>query len=78
MKQTFTPNHLVKYLYNETSASEHLAINEALTSDLSLQESYNELLAAYQQLPKVSFSPSESSIQNILKYSNRTALEEHA
>jgi len=78
MKQTFTLNHLVKYLYSETSASERLAIDEALTSDVSLRETYDELLAAYQQLPKVSFSPAESSVQNILNYSSRTALEKHA
>jgi precorrin-6B methylase 1 len=77
MKQKFTPNHLVKYLYNENTASERLAIDEALTYDANLQEEYNELKAAHQQLSKVRFSPSSSSIQNILKYSRSTALEKH-
>lgn len=78
MKQKFTQNHLVKYLYSETSASERLAIDEALASDITLQDQYNELLSAYQQLPKVSFSPSKSAVNNILAYSKRTALERHA
>ena len=78
MKQKFTPNHLIKYLYNENTASERLAIDEALTYDAKLQEEYNELKAAYQQLPKASFTPSSASIQNILKYSRSTALEKQA
>ena len=78
MKQTFTPNHLVKYLYSETSASERLAMDEALATNINLREEYNELRTAYQQLPKVKFSPSDKSIQNILRYSKRTALEKHA
>jgi hypothetical protein len=78
MKQKFTQNHLVKYLYSETSASERLAIDEALATDITLQEQYRELLSAYQQLPKVSFSPSESAVSNVLAYSKRTALERQA
>ena len=75
MKQNFTPNHLIKYLYKETSASETLAINEALTKDRALFEEYQEIMAAYQHLPKVKFNPTSSSIKNILGYSKHTTLE---
>ncbi|GJM31515.1 MAG: hypothetical protein DHS20C18_05160 [Saprospiraceae bacterium] len=75
MKQNFTPNHLVKYLYRETTASETLAINEALNENFGLREEFEGLFQAYQQLPKVTFSPSPSAIQRILGYSERQTLE---
>lgn len=78
MKQNFTSNHLIKYLYEETSASEKLAIDEALTQDRALADEYQQLLSAYQQLPKVTFSVSPSAMQSVLGYSKRTALEKHA
>lgn len=78
MTQNFTPNHLIKYLYKETTASETLAIEDAINQDVELMEEYQGLLQGYQQLPKISFTPTNSSIQNILRYSQRTALEKQA
>lgn len=78
MKQNFTPNHLIKYLYKETSASETLAIKEALMENPVLFEEYQELLNAYQMFPKVKFNASPSAMKNILGYSQRTTLEKQA
>lgn len=78
MTQNFTPNHLIKYLYKEVSASETLAIEEALSQDVELMEEYSGLLQGYQQLPKINFNPANSSIQSILRYSQLTALEKQA
>lgn len=77
MKQKFTPNHLIKYLYKETSAVETLAISEALGEDNHLSEQYKKLASSFQQLPKVKFNPSPASIQNILKYSQQAIVETH-
>ncbi|MFK7809481.1 MAG: hypothetical protein AB8F74_16880 [Saprospiraceae bacterium] len=74
MKQKFTPNHLIRYIYRETSVAESLAIEEALSEDYSLYESYEELHKAYAQLPKVTFSPKPSSIRNILSYSAQSGV----
>ncbi|HKK80159.1 MAG TPA: hypothetical protein VJ933_11040 [Phaeodactylibacter sp.] len=76
MKQNFTPNHLVRYLYNEVTVTERLALEEAIAQDYGLFEHYNELKAASRQLPKVTFSPSPGTLQSILGYSERTALEQ--
>ncbi|MCB0597299.1 MAG: hypothetical protein H6557_18480 [Lewinellaceae bacterium] len=78
MKQKFTPNDLIPYLYNEVSATRRLAMAEALYDEPSLREEYEGLRTAYQQLPRVAFQPSSRTIQDILKYSERTALEKHA
>lgn len=77
MDQKFTKNDLIRYIYKETSAAETLTINEALNSDMKLNGIYQDLLQGYQQLPKAKFNPSASSIQNILQYSQHTALETH-
>jgi hypothetical protein len=78
MEQKITKNDLIRYIYKETSISETLAINEALRSRPELHVKYQELLQGYQQLPKAKFNPSASAIQNILRYSQRTALEAHS
>ena len=76
MDQTFTQNMLVKYLYQETSATETLAVSEALQENVLLREEYLDLRKAYDQLPKVKFNAKPSTLQNILQYSKRsTALQ---
>ena len=78
MKQKFTPNDLIRFLYNEVSATERLSMDEALCDNLRAREEFEGLREAYQQLPKVTFRPSSRTIQDILKYSGKTALEKHA
>ena len=78
MKQKFTPNDLIRFLYNEVSATERLSMDEALCDDLRLREEFAGLQQAYQQMPKVTFRPSSRTIQDILKYSEKTTLEKHA
>ena len=66
MKQKFTPNQLVQYLYHETGVCETLSINEMINEDPSVREEFDTLSEAYRQLPKVRFSPSKQAIRNIL------------
>jgi len=74
MVKDSTLNHLVRFLYRETSALESLDILEALDSSYPMQEAHDELEVAFQQLPKVKFNPKKSSIQAILRYSKRTTV----
>ncbi len=78
MTQSFTPELLIKYLYQETSASETLAVNDALHNDPDLLAEYEDLQRTAQYLPKVKFQPSAKALQNILRYSNRAAAEKTA
>ena len=75
MKHNFTLNHLTKFIYRETTAAESIAISKALSEDWELFEAYEEMKKSYMQLPKATFNPSPSTIQNILKYSQETAVE---
>ena len=70
-----TLNHLVRYLYKETSTLETLEIAGELECDLETREAFQELEQGFRQLPKVQFNPKESSIQAILRYSKRTFVE---
>lgn len=68
MEHTFTQNLLVKYIYNETTATERMKIEAAMEADYKFYEAYVELYEAYKALPKVTFSPSQNTIANILGY----------
>lgn len=78
MKQTFTSDHLLRYIYRETAASETLAIDAALREDDALWNKYEMLHQAYRQLPKATFRPSSKTIQHILAYSKQPAVEKQA
>ncbi len=75
MKQNFTTNSLLPDLYQECSASQRLATEEAIHGDPVLQQELDELQAAKQQLPKVRFNASKRSLQSVLKYSSSARLE---
>lgn len=77
MKQKFTSNDLIRFIYNETSAADTLGITEALSQDICLSEEHDALNSSYQQLPKAKFDPSKSTIQNILRYSENSAVQTH-
>ncbi|MFN7118121.1 MAG: hypothetical protein ACK4TA_15080 [Saprospiraceae bacterium] len=78
MKQTFTSDHLLRYIYRETTTCETLAIEAALREDDQLWNKYERLHESYRQLPKATFRPSSKTIQNILAYSKQAAVEKQA
>ena len=75
MTQNFTQHSLIRFLYNEVSSSERIAIMEALEQDTILRKAFQELKSAQQHLPRVKFNAPQSSIKSILGYNKRTALE---
>ena len=75
MDLKFTKNHLIRFIYKETTVSETMAINEALNEDFELLVKYHDLLQGYHQLPQVKFNPTESSIQRILRHSKQASVE---
>lgn len=77
MQHSFTQNQLLRFIYKETSIAETREIQQGLEEDQELYEKYQALMNGYQQLPKVQFNPSDSAIQNILGYSQQSAVEFH-
>lgn len=72
MKQHFTQLDLVKFIYRETDALNHLQMMEAIYNDADLLEQYEELQAGYNSLENSMLTPKRSSIENILKYSRHS------
>ena len=75
MKQTFTQQDLLRYIYKETSMNETSEIRIALAENALLRNEYDSLLEGYQLLPKVKFQPSRSVLQDIMDYSAISTLE---
>jgi len=75
MKQNFTLNDLTRFVYNETTVFENEQIVEALNSDNELYTQFENLQVGKRMLPKVTFAPTSRAIDNILRYSQETAME---
>lgn len=74
MNKDFTLNKLIRFIYKETSALEHLEIEHAIDEDEVLKQSYLDLLNGYKRFPKVKFFPSKTTMNNILAYSQNVSL----
>lgn len=71
MIQIFTPNDLIRYVYQEMSEEESTKLAEALVFDDELMETYQKLRASKHILDteNVSFEPPRRAVDNILSYS---------
>ncbi len=71
MKQCYTEEKLVQFIYGECDILERLEIEDALENDFFLRDSYLSLFDAYKLLPHEVFSPSQNSVYRILEYSSK-------
>ena len=69
MTRNFTHDRLIKYLYEETSITERLEIENEMDNDFELREQYEMLVQAQDSLPTISFAPPKSVVDNILNFS---------
>ncbi len=74
----FTPEDMIRYLYNETSAEETAAIRLALESDWSLREKFELLRRSVESLDHIVRSPRAKVINSILAYAGITKVVEQA
>ncbi|MBL0234289.1 MAG: hypothetical protein IPQ08_11560 [Chitinophagaceae bacterium] len=72
----FTPEDLLLYLYNEASAEQHKAIEEALLKDWTLREKLNVLKTSMQRLDKSVVTPRTEVILNVLNYAREHSTQE--
>jgi hypothetical protein len=77
MKQSFTQLDLIKYLYAELDESTSLALTEWILCNKEVLNAFEELAESKKLLGEERYSPSERSIQKILGYSERLALDAH-
>jgi hypothetical protein len=69
MIQTFTQHDVIRYVYQETTETEDLLIQDGFVHDPEMLEFYLDMLDVKAGLDKSYRHPSERSIDNILTYS---------
>lgn len=70
-----TIENLVAYIYKEMPLHERIIVKNAIATDTKLAETYYQLKDGFKQLPKVQFNPPTRVLNDILKYSNESAVE---
>lgn len=75
MTVLFTPEDLVRYLYNDTSAEKKAAIEAALLEDWTLREKLEVLKSSAQNLDKIVESPRTEVVLKVLNYARETATQ---
>ena len=75
MRNHFTPNDLLRFVYRETSAEEDAQIRLQLAEDAELAVEFHRLIEMVTTMDAVKLEPSETSVNLILDYS-RTQVEE--
>ena len=75
MIKPFTPNDLVRYIYQEISEVEQELLVQALHSDDSLMQEYVEMLSTIEQMDLIQLQPSEKVVQAIKSRAQSTGLE---
>jgi hypothetical protein len=75
MTKTITRDDVLRYIYDETSLEENLAIQKQLIVNSSLMNFYREVNEAAKKVKEFQLEPSESSMNNILEYSDSLRFE---
>ena len=73
MQQVYTEDDLIRYIYNEVSASERLLIENAMDSTPSLKVAYSQMVEVKSRMDSVKMNPSASSVELILEHSIKTS-----
>ena len=71
----FTPEELVRYLYNDISPEKAAVIDAALQEDWTLREKLEVLKASANNLDRIIESPRPEVILKVLNYARETAVE---
>ncbi|MCR6722405.1 MAG: hypothetical protein NVV59_19415 [Chitinophagaceae bacterium] len=71
----FTPEHLIQYLYKETSPEQTAAIEDALVRDWTLREKFEVLKASKSRLDTLLESPRTEVVLNVLNYAREKSVE---
>mgnify|MGYP001237365555 FL=1 len=69
MIQLFTPDDVIRYVYEETTEDENMLIEDSLIGDQELLEFYLDALEMKSLMNKIERTPSNSAVSNILAYS---------
>ena len=63
--QTFTPNDLMLYVFNECSEEQALLIQKAMATNVEMKNEVESLQASIQEIATISYSPSPNTMDKI-------------
>ncbi len=66
---TSTQNEIIRYIYNETSTSENLMIEEWIATDSESLNFYLDCIQLKEEMNQIVLSPKEITLDRILNYS---------
>ncbi len=69
MEHSYTENDLIQFIYRDMEAVEYCEILFSIDDNPELKNTYESLIKEKENLPKVVFSPSCTSMEMILAYS---------
>lgn len=72
MTHNYVSNQVIRFIYNELPALDHLETEYAIEHDKEWNQSYQKLRTAFDALPKIKFFPSQRVVRSILQYSRMT------
>jgi ABC-type dipeptide/oligopeptide/nickel transport system permease component len=75
MIKLFTPNDLIRYIYQEMTEDEQEQLVQALHNDESLMQEYVEMLSTLEQLDQFKLQPSEKVVNAIKSMAQSTGLQ---
>jgi hypothetical protein len=73
----FTPEDMIRLLYNDVNAEEKAAMIQAMENDWNLREEFEIFKQAQSHLDTLHYSPRPQAIQSILEYAEATRPVEH-
>ena len=73
----FTPEDMIRFLYNEMTAAEAKSLTQAMENDWSIKEKFEVLKEAMSNLDTLHYSPRPQAIHAIMQYADVTKPVEH-
>jgi len=77
MKQIFTPNDLLRYIYKEMGPAEQKILEQQLNSNEILAKEYDQLLEGISVIENAAMSPSNELIRDLQKKLRLESTEQH-
>jgi len=75
MTKLFTPNDLIRYIYQEMPEVEQELLMQALRDDQDLMQEYLEMLSTIESLDQIRPLPSEKVVKAIKSRAHSTVLQ---
>ena len=78
MQESYIQNALMQFLYRELPADETIEVTELMAATPEIRRLFNRFFGAKAELPKALFNPSTATLNSVLRYSAKTAVQAHS